>query len=219
MMVDRKKATFGQLDTKDRISDLPDSIIHHIISFLGTEEACRTTILSKRWIHIWSTGLILDFRPQFFVPKKDGVFVDGYLNSIEGPYDTKTIERLVNFIEITMQRYSEKNLSIRNLKLEYPTIDQEICGRIDGWLGIALRNQVEELSLYVIPEGSPSYGLPAILFLAKSLINLTFCRVRVPHFENLKLSSLQSLVMTEVNIDENMLQDIIMSMSLENFEA
>ncbi|KAH9620782.1 hypothetical protein KSS87_021117, partial [Heliosperma pusillum] len=59
-------------------------------------------------------------------------------------------------------------------------------GKIDGWLGIALQKQVEALSLSVVPKGSPSYGLPATLFLAESLITMTFCRVRVPYFENLK---------------------------------
>ncbi|XP_074281980.1 putative F-box protein At3g58860 isoform X1 [Silene latifolia] len=213
--VNGKKAAYGQVSTMDRLSDLPDSIIHHIISFLGTGEACRTTILSKRWAHIWSTGLILDFQPCFFVPKIDGDYVDGYVQSLTGPYDTETIERLVNFIETTMERYSEKNLSIRKFTLEYPTVDQEMTGRIDRWVGIALRNQVESLTLSIVPEGSPSYELPAILFSAKSLTRLKLGRVRMLYFENFKLMSLQSLDLSEVDVDEHMLHEIIKSCPLE----
>ncbi|KAH9620334.1 hypothetical protein KSS87_007849 [Heliosperma pusillum] len=215
MAVDGNKTTSGQLNSMDRLSDLPDSIIHHIISFLGTQEACRTTILAKRWVHIWPTGLILDFRPQFFVPKIDGVSLAEFFKSFAGPWTVETVEKLVNFIETTMRRYSEKNLSIRKFRLDYPTIDQEMAGRIDRWLRIALRNQVEQLTLSVLPQGPPSYELPAILFMAKSLISMKLFRVRMPYFETLKLISLRILKLTRVYIDENMLLDIIMSCPLK----
>ncbi|AES68932.2 putative F-box domain, leucine-rich repeat domain, L domain-containing protein [Medicago truncatula] len=34
---------------EDRLTDLPDSILHHILSLLDTKEAFQTCILSKRW--------------------------------------------------------------------------------------------------------------------------------------------------------------------------
>ncbi|XLR42826.1 hypothetical protein S83_027486 [Arachis hypogaea] len=36
----------------DRISDLPDSILLHILSFLPTKTAFFTTVLSRRWTHL-----------------------------------------------------------------------------------------------------------------------------------------------------------------------
>ncbi|XP_074281977.1 uncharacterized protein LOC141606662 [Silene latifolia] len=202
MVVDGKKARYGQLYSIDRLSDLPDSIIHHIISYLDTEEACRTTILSKRWARIWSTGLILDFRSQFFVTKK------------KGRSHKKTVLRLMNSVETTMRQYSEKNLSIRKFRVEYLTAHQGMAGRIDGCLGIALQNQVEELSLSFIHKRSP-YGLPASLFLSKSLTSMKLSRVKVPYYENLKLVSLQSLDLSEVVVDKHMLHDIIKSCPLK----
>ncbi|KAB2044307.1 hypothetical protein E1A91_D01G085700v1 [Gossypium mustelinum] len=44
--VNRKKA--------DRISDLPDSILTHILSFLSTNEAVRTSILPTRWRYLFA---------------------------------------------------------------------------------------------------------------------------------------------------------------------
>ncbi|CAI8584405.1 unnamed protein product [Vicia faba] len=46
---------------EDRLSDLPDSILSHILSFLPTELAARTSILSKRWKPIWLSVTTLDF--------------------------------------------------------------------------------------------------------------------------------------------------------------
>ncbi|KAM7269578.1 hypothetical protein ACFE04_025075 [Oxalis oulophora] len=36
-----------------RLSSLPDDIILHILSFVDTKLAIRTSILSKRWLHLW----------------------------------------------------------------------------------------------------------------------------------------------------------------------
>jgi len=39
----------------DRISDLPDEIIHHILSFLPSSQITLTSLLSKRWNPLWLT--------------------------------------------------------------------------------------------------------------------------------------------------------------------
>ncbi|GKV41279.1 hypothetical protein SLEP1_g48832 [Rubroshorea leprosula] len=46
----------------DRISNLPDSIIHHILSFLLAEDAVKTGVLSKRWKYLWTCAPKLTFR-------------------------------------------------------------------------------------------------------------------------------------------------------------
>jgi hypothetical protein len=52
--------------TVDRISDLPDSILCHILSFLPTKQALTTTILSKRWKPVWLSVLALNFDDKTF---------------------------------------------------------------------------------------------------------------------------------------------------------
>ncbi|KAI3840524.1 hypothetical protein MKX03_014223 [Papaver bracteatum] len=47
---------------EDYISNLPDALIHHILSFLPTKSALSTCILSKRWNYVAITIPVLDFR-------------------------------------------------------------------------------------------------------------------------------------------------------------
>jgi hypothetical protein len=54
------------IQNKDRLSDLPDSIILHILSFLETKEALQTIILSKRWKNIPKHLTTLILKPTDF---------------------------------------------------------------------------------------------------------------------------------------------------------
>ncbi|KAA8546263.1 hypothetical protein F0562_002998 [Nyssa sinensis] len=49
-------------DKIDRFSELPDSILSHILSFLCTKTAIRTSVLSKRWRLVWASLPNLDFQ-------------------------------------------------------------------------------------------------------------------------------------------------------------
>ncbi|PWA83718.1 F-box domain, cyclin-like protein [Artemisia annua] len=46
---------------EDRITDLPDAVLHHILTLLPIKYIVKTSILSKRWRSLWYTFPDLDF--------------------------------------------------------------------------------------------------------------------------------------------------------------
>jgi hypothetical protein len=40
-------------EREDRLSDLPDGVLLHILSFLKTKHVIRTCVLSTRWKYLW----------------------------------------------------------------------------------------------------------------------------------------------------------------------
>ncbi|CAN0873345.1 F-box/LRR-repeat protein 25 [Linum grandiflorum] len=61
-MMKNEEAVSPAAAVVDRISELPDEIIHLILRSLNThEEAGRSSILSRRWLHLWSTYPVVDF--------------------------------------------------------------------------------------------------------------------------------------------------------------
>ncbi|KAM7269431.1 hypothetical protein ACFE04_024928 [Oxalis oulophora] len=55
--------------TIDRLSNLPDGMIHHILSFVDARLAVQTSVLSKRWIHLWINIPVLNFYSREFPGK------------------------------------------------------------------------------------------------------------------------------------------------------
>ncbi|KAM7466563.1 hypothetical protein LguiB_014125 [Lonicera macranthoides] len=53
-------------NAKDRLSELPDAILIHILSFLDTKYAVQTSSLSKRWINLWISVTNLNFNSSSF---------------------------------------------------------------------------------------------------------------------------------------------------------
>ncbi|RLM66614.1 hypothetical protein C2845_PM16G08280 [Panicum miliaceum] len=49
----RARSSSSSLTGGDRLSSLPDRLIHHILSFMKARQVVRTCVLSTRWKHLW----------------------------------------------------------------------------------------------------------------------------------------------------------------------
>ncbi|XP_066353634.1 uncharacterized protein [Miscanthus floridulus] len=46
----------------DRLSALPDALLHHVMSFMKAWDAARTCVLSRRWRDLWASAPCVDVR-------------------------------------------------------------------------------------------------------------------------------------------------------------
>ncbi|KAJ0875454.1 putative F-box domain, leucine-rich repeat domain superfamily, F-box-like domain superfamily [Helianthus annuus] len=70
----------------DRLSSLPDDLIHKILSFVTIKRAVETSVLSPRWRYIWTSMPYLNFSTEdfqsFWYPSKFSTFVERVLSGI-----------------------------------------------------------------------------------------------------------------------------------------
>lgn len=52
----------AKLSAGDRLSALPDALLHHVMSFLRAWEVARTCVLARRWRHLWASAPCVDLR-------------------------------------------------------------------------------------------------------------------------------------------------------------
>jgi hypothetical protein len=80
MIPPEKRARHDNEYNQDRLSDLPDCVLLHILSFFDSKQAVQTCVLSTRWNHLWKriTTLILHSR-NFPTVKKFATFVSKIL--------------------------------------------------------------------------------------------------------------------------------------------
>ncbi|XP_071937476.1 putative F-box protein At1g49610 [Coffea arabica] len=117
----------------DRISALPNKILVHILSFLTMDEAVATGILSKRWEYLWTEIPNLVYIKMD--EKKNEYYPEGFLKFIGETLQFHTCTRIKNFMV---------KFFYRDRYIDY----------FDTWVGFALKNRAEELSLISVLEGS-----------------------------------------------------------------
>ncbi|KEH22678.1 putative F-box domain, FBD domain, leucine-rich repeat domain, L domain-containing protein [Medicago truncatula] len=118
-------------DTEDRISALPDPIIHDILSFLPTKKSAATSILSKRWKPLWLSVPNLQFDDRSF-PNYDSFY--RFVSSVFLSLDIKLSIRsfhlksshasIHHFHDVNRFVYAAAQRGgIENLNLELPTMN------------------------------------------------------------------------------------------------
>lgn len=192
----------------DRISVLPSFIIHHIMSYLSTNEVARTSILSKRWNQLRTSFPILDFDQNqfasrtlcyrnFCVRRKNKKFCEG-------------VKRFMNFVDASLHQFCKLKLSIQKFRLFISLLDvKESSSDVDKWIGLAVENGVKELDFEVITDEDTVYVWPQTIFSAKLLttLKLVGCRLEQPS-DTIRFHSLKKLTLERVCLNEQMVQKL-----------
>ncbi|KAK7393659.1 hypothetical protein VNO78_22220 [Psophocarpus tetragonolobus] len=80
LTMDVKRQSIGG---RDRLSELPECVLLHILNYMDTIYAVRTCVLSKRWKDLWKLLTTLSFLHPYFIIKVDNFskFVSHVLSS------------------------------------------------------------------------------------------------------------------------------------------
>ncbi|KAK1403022.1 F-box domain-containing protein [Heracleum sosnowskyi] len=142
---------------KDRISRLPDDLIHKILSFVDAKEAVQTSVFSKRWKLVWTTLPFLN--------------IGEYVNC--SPWHSQS-----NFIYRVLE-YRHRNSNILELSL-CVSKDGLTKGLLKQFLAYAISRNLETLSL-VLNCKHMSYKLST---LSSRLLKKLTLGVKLEDFES-----------------------------------
>lgn len=136
----------------DRISYLPDDILHNILSSLYIFDVFHLSILSKRWNYIWKTMPYLNFDINRFSYER-----------IRQPWDVVMAEKFKDFINWVLINQCADNLVCFKLCCGY-YFDK---GAIFRWIRVATTRNVQQLALSFFP--AESFELPYCVVTCESL--------------------------------------------------
>ncbi|KAK7255449.1 hypothetical protein RIF29_28859 [Crotalaria pallida] len=154
-MADSKRLQAEQnATTIDRISDLPDSILCHILSFVPTLTAVTTSLLSRRWRHLWKYLQVFSFHDPSETPD-DGIrFYDD--DGDDDYYDddgSGTLEGFVDFVNKVLAMRRSGDIHKFHLSCGYWFAVTNSINCVDKWIRDAIGPHLQELHFSL--EDSP----------------------------------------------------------------
>nr|XP_043634507.1 uncharacterized protein LOC122605611 [Erigeron canadensis] len=195
----------------DRISELPDVIAHHILSFLvdSPKELIRTSVLSKKWLALTASFPILDFTFKSF---------NRAIGPSGGPNAPKYVkDKFFNYVGYTTSRFSQQQnvVSANTFKLFAVLRDPAHASIIDRCLGLILKQGLQVFVVFNLGmpiffddhQPPPMYRLPGELLSVSSLTSLSIHNCELPSslivdddvvkFKLLKLLDLEGVYLNE----------------------
>ncbi|CAI9771266.1 unnamed protein product [Fraxinus pennsylvanica] len=190
------------INNVDRISQLPDSLCHHVLSFLSAADAGMTVFLSRRWRFLWYSSPVYNFDEKYFV------------NTIS--YSSPA--NFLMFLERTLahRQWYFNHLGIEKFRI-YMRMFYELNPLALNWVVFALNCNVKEL--VIINEGIDCPTIPSTLsdaiFVAKYITKLEISHLYLEEISvSVNLPSLQELVLRGTLISDSTLQKIIFGCSI-----
>ncbi|KAL3637217.1 hypothetical protein CASFOL_019516 [Castilleja foliolosa] len=167
------------------ISELPQPILHHILSLLSEKCAARTSVLSKRWLHIWSTG------PKIKLCISDVAWKN---------------ELIFSALDNLFQRYHDQNHSIHELCLEME-FESESVSVLNKWIPIV---KVFNLNLS-LKHSYYDCHIPLSVLVAASIKNLYMEGCMLSHQDIVEFKHLQTLHLDSVIIKYEAFEKMVSS--------
>ncbi|CAN1138713.1 F-box/LRR-repeat protein At3g58930 [Linum perenne] len=99
----------------DRLSDLPDFILYHILSFLDTKYVVQTSVLSRFWRYVWKHVPVLNFHRDTF---RDGQSFVRFVNKVLALHDQLGIHK-ISFVDDELASWKPSYKKMFGRVMEY----------------------------------------------------------------------------------------------------
>ncbi|XP_050385177.1 F-box/LRR-repeat protein At3g58900-like isoform X2 [Argentina anserina] len=132
----------------DRISELPCEILVNVLSLLPLKEAAGTSVLSRRWRHVWESTMKLNFDSSTYVSRRnDQDFVLNFMH-LEEKLKHEHMDSYVNWVNRIVERH--RGSKIKQFRACF-FLGLRCSYSIDGWIRFAAEKSVELLELDLSP--------------------------------------------------------------------
>lgn len=177
----------------DRLSDLPDYIIHHILSLVPTSVVIKTTLLSRRWRYIWASVPAIDMSDHWSSSKMR----------------SKTL--LGSYLEHHKKYSPDKDLFLTRFKLKLKYYGS--YRHIDCWLSQCIQSSLRELDLCIEPQSMSRFYclLQSMLQLARSLSVLKLQWMMLVGLPSVSFPALVTLSLEDMQMDDNTIHSLILA--------
>ncbi|KAJ0427737.1 putative F-box domain, leucine-rich repeat domain superfamily, F-box-like domain superfamily [Helianthus annuus] len=217
----------------DRLSTLPDDIIHKILSFVSTKHVVETSVLSSRWRYIWTSMPSLNFSTKdFHTLPKFSEFVKHVLSgrnnqmevfSIELTFHGKvSVKRILNYIMNYTLSHNVQQLNVTCLlgKIEVPLSLFSSPSlkhlTLSGFtFGFTFEISVTTLSTWELPSLA-TLNLHFVTFYEENSQNTDKCVALFSNFANLKNLTLDNCIMIGALDRFNICHPGLCSLTLEH---
>nr|KAJ0195895.1 hypothetical protein LSAT_V11C700384890 [Lactuca sativa] len=152
-------------DTVDDISNLPDCILHQILSFIPTKEVVKMSILSTRWKNLWASAPNIDFN--------DGLL---YAKTVDGRCRPE-VSSFINFVDRVLALRDPSNME----KFHLSCFVCNNASKIHSWISYAIMHNVQELDLCLF--GVDPFVIPRCMLDSTPLVSLKIkmdCVIELP---------------------------------------
>ncbi|KAL2940685.1 hypothetical protein RDABS01_029035, partial [Bienertia sinuspersici] len=201
------KLKFRINEDSDRFSELPEDIIHYILSFLPIKDVVRARILSKTWKSLNNSyEIMLDLHYDH-----NSFALELLLDSEIEPEIDEIRDKFMHYADNHLSRVVQQQIPVLKLAVNVAVIGSEFCG-VNHLMELVRKARVEELSIFVqtqdfhwyddevvFDEGIILYEFPYSITEAKWLRSLTLQGCKFISNNNSGMySSLQQLYLSQV---------------------
>ncbi|KAL3621071.1 hypothetical protein CASFOL_035983 [Castilleja foliolosa] len=173
----------------DRLSQLPQPILHHILSLLPQKDAIRTCLLSKSWRYLWHGRFKLEFDDNCFATQK----------------------QLWSFLDNTLQRYLDQNLTLHQFIFDCRFVFD--FAPLQKWIHMVITNMCLRSLNLLVSSCTIDFTLPFIVFQSEFLVELDLAGRNLKILEstekNVLLNNLRTLRLDCVEITDEVFEKII----------